>query len=91
MYTLVILYNNTRVRPSDFCPHNAAQRNRPACDISPQNWIATIYGTVLCGSREISTGPVHGEGFREKKSKRDASSVRGVRVSTGSFLRFVWL
>ena len=34
----------------------------------------------------ISTGPVHREGSREKKSKHDEISVWGVRVSTGRFL-----
>ena len=64
-------------------------------DISLQNWVATIYSalwlTVIdsCnGGRDISMGPVHGEGSREKKLKHDGRSVRGVRVSMG---RFVWL
>ena len=38
----------------------------------------------------FSKGLVHGEGEREKKSKRDANSVQAVRVSQGS-CRFVWL
>ena len=61
---------------------------------SPLNWVATIYGalwltvTAAIAVEWYSMDPVHVKGSIEKKSKHDASSVLGVRVSPG---RFVWL
>ena len=37
-------------------------------------------------AERFSTDPVHREGTREKKSKCDEISVRGVRVSPGRFV-----
>ena len=52
--------------------HVVAQRDQPGCDISPHNWIVTAVMAV----QWLSTGPVHREGAREKKSKQDVSFVR---------------
>ena len=58
------------------------------CKIDLQCSVAHMHSDGHNGGRVISTGPVHGKDSREKKLKRNMSSVRGVRVSPG---RFVWL